>query len=144
MNLFRIEPPARFYDYGLLVLRLTFGFCIMYGHGYSKLTRLLGSEEIRFADPYGLGPVVSLGLATFAEVICAILLMLGLFTRIALIPLTVVVTTAFFAVHINDPFGQQEKVILFAGAFIALFLMGPGRLSLDAVFTKRASHRSID
>lgn len=140
MNLLRIESPARFYDYGLLVLRLVFGFCIMYGHGYPKLTRLLGSDEIQFADPFGLGPALSLGLATFAEVACAILLMLGLVTRVALIPLVIVVTTAFFSVHLDDPFRRQEIVILFAGAFIALFLMGPGRLSVDALlFKKRAS-----
>lgn len=137
MNLLHSESPSRFNDHGLLILRVAIGFSIMYGHGLGKMTRLLGGEEIQFADPYGFGPALSLGLAAFAEVICAALLMLGLLTRIALIPLVIVVTTALFTVHIEQSFGQQERPILFGCAFIALFLTGPGRFSLDALLAKR-------
>jgi putative oxidoreductase len=136
MKLLRIELPSEYQDYGLLVLRLGFGFSMIYGHGFGKLTRMLGAEEIKFADPFGLGPVFSLALVVFAEFVCSILLMLGLFTRAALIPLFITMATAYFTVHFNDPFGQQEKVILFAMAFIALFLLGPGRFSLDWRFKK--------
>lgn len=137
MNLLRIELPPRFQDYGLLILRLAFGFSMIYGHGFGKLTRLFGSEEISFADPFGLGPVVSLVLVVFAEFLCSLLLMAGLFTRAALIPLIFTMATAYFAAHFDDPFGRQEKVILFGFAFIALFFTGPGRYSLDAVLGKK-------
>jgi putative oxidoreductase len=140
MNPLRIELPARFHDYGLLILRLAFGFAMIYGHGYGKVTRLFGTEEIRFADPFGLGPAASLTLAAFAEVICALLLMAGLFTRAALIPLMITMATAFFTAHINDEFGQQEKVILFGFAFLALFFTGPGRFSLDAQLQKNKQY----
>ncbi len=136
MNLLKISISPRFHDFGLLIIRLAFGFSMIFGHGYGKLTRLLGSEEIKFADPFGLGPAASLGLAAFAEVFCAFLVMAGLFTRVALIPLIITMITAFFTAHLNDPFGQQEKVILFGFAFIALFLTGPGRFSLDALLFK--------
>lgn len=136
MNPLKIELPPRFQDYGLLILRLAFGFSIMYGHGLGKIGRLFGPDEIKFADPFGLGPALSLGLVVFAEVICALLLMAGLFTRAALIPLFITVATAFFAVHFEQEFGQQEKVLLFGFAFITLFLTGPGRLSLDAFLQK--------
>jgi putative oxidoreductase len=53
--------------------------------------------------------------------------MIGLSTRAALIPLIFTMATAFFAVHLDDPFGQQEKAILFGFAFITLFFTGPGR-----------------
>lgn len=137
MNLLRIELQPRFQDYGLLILRLAFGFSMIYGHGFGKLTRLFGSEEISFADPFGLGPVVSLVLVVFAEFLCSLLLMAGLFTRAALIPLIFTMATAYFAAHFDDPFGRQEKVILFGFAFIALFFTGPGRYSLDAVLGKK-------
>jgi putative oxidoreductase len=137
MNLLRIELPPRFLDIGLLILRLAFGFAMIYGHGFGKLTRLMGSEEIRFADPFGLGPVASLAMAVFAEVFCSLLVMAGLFTRLALIPLMITMITAFFTAHLNDPFAQQEKVILFGFAFLALFFTGPGRYSLDALMKKK-------
>lgn len=139
MNLLRIELPPRSYDYGLLILRLAFGFCMIYGHGFGKLTRLFGSEEIRFADPFGLGPAFSLALAAFAEFLCSLLVMMGLFTRAAVIPLIITMTTAFFTAHLHDEFGQQEKVILFGFAFLALFFTGPGRFSLDASLQKNKS-----
>lgn len=136
MNLLRLEFPSRVQDYGLLILRLVFGFSMIYGHGFGKLTRLFGTEEIRFADPFGLGPAASLALAVFAEVLCSLLIMLGLFTRAALIPLIITMATAFFVAHFNDEFGQQEKVILFGFAFLSLFFTGPGRFSMDAQMQK--------
>jgi len=137
MSLLRIELPAHFYHYGLLLLRLAFGFSMIYGHGWGKLIRLFGSEEIKFADPFGLGPVVSLALAAFAEAICSLLVMAGLFTRAAVIPLIITMATAFFTVHLNDDFGRQEKVLLFGFAFLALFFTGPGRISLDAYLERK-------
>ena len=131
MKALRIEFPPSYTDYGLLILRLAFGFSMIYGHGFGKLMRLLGPGEIEFADPFGLGPAVSLVLVTFAEVVCSILLMLGLFTRAALIPLIITMATAYFTAHFTDDFGRQEKVILFGFAFLALFFTGPGRFSLD-------------
>jgi len=136
MNILRIELPSRFHDYGLLFLRLTIGYFMIYGHGFGKVTRLLGSEEIKFADPYGLGPAVSLGLAAFAEFLCSILVMAGLFTRAALIPLIFTMFTVVFIVNFDKAFGDLEKALLFGSAFIALFLTGPGKLSLDAVLQK--------
>jgi len=132
MNFPNIPLPQRFHDYGLLILRLVFGFCMIYGHGWGKAMRLFGPDEIKFADPFGLGPAFSLALAAFAEVICALLVIFGLFTRAAVIPLIITMVTAFFVSHLDDPFGQQEKVILFGSAFMALFFTGPGRFSLDA------------
>ena len=137
MAFLRIALPPRFYDYGLLVLRLTFGFSMLYGHGWGKLMRLLGAEEIEFADPFGIGPTTSLALAVLAEVICAFLIIIGLYTRAALIPLIFTMGTAYFTVHFHDEFGQQEKAILYGLAFVSLFLTGPGRLSLDTYLDSR-------
>ena len=136
MNLLRINLSPRYLDYGLLLTRLAFGFSVFYGHGYGKINRLFGADEIKFADPFGLGPAVSLALVTFAEVVCAFLVIFGLFTRTALIPLIVVMATAYFTVHFAQEFGQQEKVILFRFAFLSLFLTGPGKFSLDNYLKK--------
>ena len=136
MKFLQWDLPTRYADFGLLILRLVFGFSMVYGHGWGKMMRLFGPEEITFADPYGLGPVVSLGLAAFAEVVCALLVMAGLFTRAALVPLVFTMATAFFTVHLDHDFGRQEKVILFGFAFLTLFLTGPGRFSLDHFFQR--------
>ncbi len=137
MNLLKIQLPEKYQDIGLLLARIGFGATMLFGHGLGKVSRLLGPEEIRFADPYGLGPAFSLGLATFAEVVCSTLIMIGLFTRAALIPLAFTMFTVVFVVNFDKGFGEYEKAALFGIAYIALFFTGPGKYSIDARLNKQ-------
>lgn len=114
---------------GLLLLRLSAGG-FMLTHGYPKLQRLLAGE-MRFGDPLSLGPEVSLVLAVFAEFFCAILVMLGLGTRLATIPLIVTMAVAAFIAHGADPFGRKEMALLYLVSFVVLLLTGGGKFSLD-------------
>ena len=102
----------------------------MLTHGLPKLQKILAGNY-QFADPIGLGPELSLILVTFAEVICAILIIVGLLTKLAAIPLIIDMAVAFFIVHQTDPFGDKEITLIFLGMFLALFFTGPGRYSLD-------------
>lgn len=131
MNNFRNSDTA------LLLLRLVFGAAMIYGHGWGKLTRLLGDEPIKFADPFGFGPEASLVLVVIAEVLCAALLMAGLFTRYVTIPLIITMAVVVFIAHIDDPFNRMEKGVLYLAAYLSLFLMGPGKYSLDTLIRKR-------
>ena len=117
-------------DLGLLFLRLAAGGLMVYAHGWGKLQRML-SGDMGFADPIGIGQELSLVLAVFAEFVCGILVVLGLFTRAALIPLGITMLVAVFIVHADDPFGKQEFGLLYLVPYVTLFLTGPGKLSLD-------------
>ncbi|RCW90284.1 DoxX family protein [Winogradskyella arenosi] len=119
-------------DIGLLILRVFLGLGMCFGHGIGKWNTLFSGEELRFADPFGVGVLPSLVLAVFAEVICSLLLVLGLATRWALIPLIVTMLVAVFIVHIGDGFGVMEKGLLYGVGYITLLLTGPGRFSIDA------------
>lgn len=116
-------------DLGLLVLRILSG-AVLLTHGYPKFQKII-EGNLKFGDPIGLGQIPSFYLATFAEFLCAILVMIGLYTRIALIPLIINMSVVFFIVHAADDFGTKEKAVLFLGMFIVLFLTGPGRYSID-------------
>ena len=117
-------------DLGLLLLRLVSGGIMAYSHGWGKLQKMLGGD-MSFADPIGVGEELSLILTVFAEFVCGILLVLGLFTRVALIPLIITMWVAVFMVHAYDPFGEQEFGLLFLIPYLALYFTGPGKLSLD-------------
>ena len=93
---------------------------------------LMGNPQ--FADPVGLGSGTSLYLVTFAEVICSCLLIVGLFCRLALIPLIIDMAIAFFIVHKGDALAMKEPALLYLGMFFTLFLIGPGKFSLDRYF----------
>jgi len=115
---------------GKLIIRLSTG-AMMLTHGIPKIGRLFGDGPVRFADPFGLGPEISLALAIFAEVFCTCLIMIGFKTRYATFPLMATMLTAAFYAHANDPFGTKEKPLLFFVLFIAILVMGPGKYSFD-------------
>lgn len=123
-------------DLALLLLRLAFGGFMIIGHGWPKLLKLFGEAPIKFMDFMGLGPAASLALATFAELGCALLIMLGLFTRLASLPLIFTMLVAILARHWGDPFGQVEKALMYLFAYLSLLLAGSGWYSLDAQWRK--------
>jgi putative oxidoreductase len=119
---------------GLLLLRVSAGG-FMLTHGFPKLQRILAGE-FQFGDPLGLGPEVSLVLAVFAEFVCSILLVLGLGTRLASIPLIVTMAVAAFISHGADPFGRKELALMYLVAYVVLLLNGAGKFSLDKMIGK--------
>jgi putative oxidoreductase len=122
--------------WGLLLLRIISGGGMLIAHGYPKLVRLLQGEVAGFKDPFNLGETVSLGLAVFAEVFCAILVIIGFKTRLALIPLIITMVVAFFVIHSGDPFKQKELAFIYLAMYMTLFMTGPGWYSLDKQFNK--------
>lgn len=120
-------------DIGLLIFRLTLCFVLLYGHGFGKLSVIFSGQEIQFMDPIGIGTNLSYYMAAFAEGICAIFLMLGLFSRLASLVLTVnfIVIFVFHAFLIKDGFEVLELLFLYLLSFIVLTIKGAGKLSLD-------------
>ncbi len=123
-------------DIGLLLLRLSFGAAMAYGHGWGKVSRLFSGEEISFFDPFGIGPVASLALVAFAEFVCSILIGLGFLTRLAVIPLIITMMVAVFMRHAGDPFGTIEKGLMYLMVYVSLSFTGAGSYSIDALIKK--------
>ncbi|WP_048999286.1 DoxX family protein [Enterobacter bugandensis] len=77
-------PPR--VDLGLFFLRLTGSLLLLYVHGLPKVLHF--SEELtRIEDPFGFGPYASLIPAIVAEVICPLLIIAGVYTRLACLPI---------------------------------------------------------
>lgn len=135
MNFFKKSVRTKYnVDFGLLIFRLMVGG-LMLTHGYGKLMRLF-EGNFRFADPIGLGPEISLTLTVFAEFVCSLLIMFGLFTRLAAVPLIIAMLVAALIQHGGDSIGEKEKALLYLGSFILLFYKGAGRYSLDNMLLK--------
>jgi putative oxidoreductase len=104
---------------------------MMLTHGIPKFDRLFGEGPVKFADPFGLGPEISLGMVLFAEVGCSLLVMLGFKTRWATFPLLFTMLMAAFYAHGSDPFSDKELSLLFFTVFLSVLISGGGRFSVD-------------
>ena len=122
-------------SFALLILRVVAGSFMMV-HGLEKL-QMLKANPVQFADPIGIGEPASLTLAVFAELVCSALLILGLLTRLAIIPLIITMLVAVFIVHSADGFEKQELAGLYLGVYIVLIITGAGKFSVDRLIAKR-------
>ncbi|HEV7348984.1 DoxX family protein [Telluribacter sp.] len=127
-----LPSPA---NWGVLILRVGMSLLMLH-YGYAKLGRYLSGDR-GFADPIGIGEEATFLLAIFAEFVCSVLLILGLTTRLALLPLIGTMLVAALIIHANDPWDKQEHPIVFLIPYLTLFLTGPGRFSLDKVLFGR-------
>jgi putative oxidoreductase len=139
MKFLHINFLPRSADLALLLLRAWFGLAMIFLHGWGKVTNYSARSE-KFADPFGIGGPASLALVIFSEVGCAALLVAGVYTRLAALVLAINMVMAFKIGHdlkLIGP-GNGEVAFLFLAAFLALFLSGAGKFSVDAKIGARA------
>lgn len=117
---------------GLLILRVGFGATMAICHGLPKLLDFSGKLHT-FPDPIGLGSPISLSLTVSAEFLCAVLVVVGIFTRFAAAPIVFAMAVAFFIIHGADPFMKKELAFLYLLGFSAIMAAGPGRYSADGM-----------
>lgn len=113
-----------------------------------------GIQKYLFPDIFGVGRFIKIGfenaeflayfVATF-EIACGILLIMGLLTRIASIPLLIIMATAIISTKIpkliNDGFWTMahDSRTDFAMSMLLIYLIiyGAGKLSIDSIIQKR-------
>ena len=133
-KLLSTKYSAGAFNAAMLVLRLGVGVLMM-NHGYDKLIHY-GSRHNKFMDFLGIGSSISLALVIFAEFFCSLFIILGLFTRLAVIPLIIVMGVALFKAHKGQFFGDGEMAAVYLAGYITLLLLGPGRVSVDSMVGK--------
>ena len=126
---------GKYKDLGLLILRVGIGAFLM-THGVPKLLAgpkmweglggSMGMFGIHFLPTFwGF-------MAAAAEGIGGLLLVLGLFFRPAtLLVLFTMFVAAYSHLSKGDPLSKAELSIVFGIAALSLFIMGPGRYSID-------------
>lgn len=122
-------------NYAALALRLSAALMLL--HGWPKMMSF-SEKSTTFPDPIGFGSYGSLALTVFAEVFCTIFLVVGLYTRVAAIPLILCMGVAALFVHHGDPLGDREAALSYLALYIAIFFLGGGRFSADNYLRKNA------
>jgi putative oxidoreductase len=133
-KLLSTKYSAGAFSAAMLLLRLGLGILMM-AHGYNKLIHF-GEMQHKFMNFMGIGSTMSLALVVFAEFFCSLFLIIGLFTRLAAIPLIIATCVMVFKAHNGDVFGDGETAALYLTGYLVLLFVGPGRVSVDSMIGK--------
>ncbi len=134
-KLLSTKYSAGAFNSALLLLRFGVGI-LMITHGYNKLVHF-GDMQHKFMNFLGLGQTVSLALVVFAEFFCSLFLIIGLFTRLSVIPLIITMGVVFFKVQKGSILGDGEDLVpLYLCSYLVILLLGPGKISVDGMTGK--------
>ncbi len=133
-RLLSIKYSAGAFNFAMLLLRLGLGLLMLLQSGMYKLTHF-SELSAKFYNFLGLGDKASLVLVIFAEVFCSFFVILGLFTRLAVIPLIITMCVAFFGAHSGNA-QDGSAALLYLFGYLVLLLLGPGRVSVDGMIKK--------
>lgn len=123
----RLQPLA------LLVMRLALG-SVMLGHGYHKVFGGL-QHHAQLVHSLGL-PAWTAYLSSFTEFFGGILILVGLFTRVAAFAVCIDMSVAIAKVHFHNGLmgnGGYEFPLALAALAFALIFFGAGPIALDHV-----------
>ena len=155
-QLISVKRSWKMNDWGLLIFRVMVSLSLFIHHGWEKISGFSRMSQ-HFMDPIHIGVVPSLMYATFADGICALLVIVGLATRTVslfiLVNLAVVYIIVHNALHLaflnsapagggpGGPGGMPpmpggggdhlELVFVYLASYILLTLVGGGAFSLD-------------
>jgi putative oxidoreductase len=136
----RVRAIANRLDWlALLLVRLTVGVEFA-TTGWGKVHDI--DKVVAFFGELGIpAPALQAHLASFTELICGALLVIGAGSRLAACPLVVTMIVAIITAKRDDLHGVTDLVGFVEWTYIALLaviaVMGPGRLSLDAALGAR-------
>lgn len=118
-------------DAGLLFARVTGALLVLHVHGLPKLVHF-SDELAHIDDPLHMGRALTLYCAIFAEVLCPILVALGLLTRLASLPFLFLLLVSMLLVHPDWSIADGQFGWLLIIVFGTIAISGAGRYSLDA------------
>ncbi len=129
--------------WSVALLRVNIGLVFLMHGGQKWFIWGLHDTAARFSLLHVPFPLVSALFAMTIELFCGLFLILGLFTRLATVPLIIVMLAALFWVYIRHGFFLTptnpgcEYVLLRLAALIAIRTLGPGEASMDKTFGGR-------
>ncbi|MFI8479247.1 DoxX family protein [Pseudomonas sp. NPDC078700] len=115
-------------DWALLFMRVSVSLLLLKVHGLPKLLHFSQQVQV-IEDPFGLGGAMTVSLAVFAEVLCPLLIIFGVFTRLACLPVIVLLLVSLLLVHPQWSLEEGQFAWLLLILFTALTIAGGGRIA---------------
>jgi len=127
-----ISYSSAAFNIAMLLLRVSFGAVLMVKHGFTKVMNFATLQHT-FYNFLGMGPKFSLILLLVAEIFCSLLIVLGLFTRWACIPIIIAMIVVIFGNDAGKELLDSELALFYLTAFVVILFCGPGGISVDGM-----------
>lgn len=136
-----LTKPARIglQDFALLLFRIGVSLELIFAHGLKKVGIGVATAE-QIPNPLQLPASLNNTMAIAANLFFPLLVILGLFTRLSVLPILAVTLTGYFVLHWHDPLLVKDIPYMYSLCFLLLFITGAGRFSIDHRIAERFNH----
>ncbi|WP_433763560.1 DoxX family protein [Flavobacterium ginsenosidimutans] len=119
-----------FNNAALLVFRILLAVELFRVHGMKKF-RVQNGQKEHVPNPLHLPEKLNGLVATFSDTIIPFFIILGLGTRLAVLPTIGVTAIGYFVVHRNDSLEVRDVPYMYTLSLLLLLALGGGTYSLD-------------
>lgn len=121
---------SSFNDAAFLVFRILLGIELFRVHGLKKFRVENGKKEV-VPNPLGLPDKMNALVASLADTVVPFLIILGLGTRLAVLPTIGVTAIGYFVVHRKDSLEVRDVPYMYTLSLLLILALGAGKYSLD-------------
>ena len=130
------DPSLRWFsrsgEIGPVFLRVLMGARLVWGTQDNVFSHARMHEFAQFLAAHGVGwPLLAAYVSAWAQFLCGILWVLGLWTRWASLVMIVNFVAAVWIAHRGDTFEGMYPALTMLATGLFLLVHGPGRLALD-------------
>lgn len=130
-------------EYGIFWIRLTIGVRLIHGTADNVLS---GAQMLEFRDfleklgtPF---PLFSAHLSVYAQLICGVLFIAGLFFRPAAFVMVINFICAMLIAHRTGGYGPAGPALIMLFTSLGFLVHGPGKLAVDGWLARRRTDRT--
>ena len=120
----------------MLLFRVIVSIELMAAHGFKKLGIGAPAAE-QIPNPLGLPEMLNQGFAIASNLFFPVLVILGLVTRLAVLPILAVTLTGYFILHWHDALLVKDVPFIYSVIYLLILVLGPGKYSVDHVINKK-------
>ena len=119
-----------FNNAALLIFRVLLALELFRVHGMKKF-RVQNGEREHVPNPLGLPDKLNGLVATFSDTVVPFLIMLGVGTRLVILPTIGVTAIGYFVVHRKDSLEVRDVPYMYTLSLLFVFALGAGTYSID-------------
>ena len=123
-----LGSPAN--NIAILIFRILLAMELFRVHGMKKF-KVKNGEREHVPNPLHLPTRMNALVATFSDTVVPFLVMLGVATRLIVLPVIGVTAIGYFVVHRHDDIEVRDVPYVYTLCFLFLLVIGAGTLSID-------------